>query len=161
MKRTFTSLAMVAAGFATMAASAGTAQAGGVVDELRSRGLGTWVDRYVEEDNKGNVKYKSAKSNTTTAAPTQPTTSNTVKATAPKKKKTLKKTAKKKSTKARTLKSASKKKATKKKVATRKLTKKKVAKKTTTKKVASNSTKKKYKVPSRVKDRLAAYGINF
>ena len=160
MKRTFSGLAMVAAGLAMMAAAPDTAQAGSVVDELRSRGLGTWVDRYVEEDSNGKVSYKSSKSNTTATAPAKAPAKKTLKAKAPKKK-ALKTTAKKKSTKARSLKSASKKKASKKKVATRKLSKKKIAKKNSTNRVASNTKKKKYKVPSSVKDRLASYGINF
>ncbi len=167
MKRTFSGLAMVAAGFAMMvAAIPGSAQAGSVVDDLRSRGLGKWVDRYVEEDDKGKVSYKSSKSTTSsdsksTSAPAKTPTTKTLKAKAPTSK-SLKKVSKKNSKKKFSAKKAWKKSATRKlskKKAYKKKTKK-IAKKRTTQKVSSN-TKKKYKVPSRVKDHLASYGINF
>jgi len=173
MKRTISGLAMVAAGFAMMvAANPGSAHAGGVVDDLRARGLGKWVDRYVEEDDKGKVSYKSSTSpdSKATAAPAKKPTTRTLKAKAPTSK-ALKRVTKKKGKKKFSAKRLSKKKTASKKYTTRKLSNKKLGKKklkkfskrNTSKKVTSNASsdsKKKYKVPSNVKDRLASYGIN-
>ena len=162
MKRTFLGLAMIAAGFAAMAAAVPTkAHAGSVVDELRSRGLSNWVDRYVEEDNNGKVSYKSSKSSkSTTSATGKTTAAKTLKAKAPSKR-TLKKASKKKNKKKLAAKRSKKKNSRKfSKKSLKKKSTKKLANTQATTKVSSN-TKKKYKVPSRVKDRLATYGISF
>lgn len=58
--------AMAIAAFSALLAPAfgQSAEAGEVLDRLRSHGLGKWVDKYVDEDKSGTVRYKRAKQDT-------------------------------------------------------------------------------------------------
>jgi hypothetical protein len=58
--------AIAIAAFSAFLAPAGgqSAFAGEILDRLRSHGLGKWVDKYVEEDKSGAVRYKRAKQDT-------------------------------------------------------------------------------------------------
>lgn len=58
--------AIAIAAFSAFLAPGGgqSALAGEILDRLRSHGLGKWVDKYVEEDKSGMVRYKRAKQDT-------------------------------------------------------------------------------------------------
>ena len=53
-------LALAACAALLAPAQVQSAEAGEVLDRLRSHGLGKWVDKYVDEDKSGKVRYKRA-----------------------------------------------------------------------------------------------------